>query len=361
MSATEKAHRFPCPGCGADLAFDPQDGGLTCTHCGRREAIPQSAEQVVEKSYEDYLKVRPELLQAIAEGALEVACEGCGATISFTPPQVSANCPFCGRNRVSQGKSADPMVAPQGLLPFALTRPQAKESVHKWLGSLWFAPSALQKMARQDRVVGVYLPFWTYDAHTTSHYTGERGDAYYEQQTYTENGVRKTRNVRKVRWSSRSGTVTLWHDDVVIAATQAVSQDRLRALEPWDFGKLTAYDPAYLAGHEAQRYQLDVAKGFELAKAVMEEHIHAAVKRDIGGDEQRVHDVRSSYSGITFKHLLLPVYLGAYTFAAKVYQIVVNARTGEVQGDRPYSWWKIAGALLLALLALLCFAWLKGQ
>jgi hypothetical protein len=58
------------------------------------------------------------------------------------------------------------------------------------------------------------------------------------------------------------------------------------------------------------------------------------VSRDIGGDEQRIHNVSTHYSGITFKHLLLPVYAGAYSFKRRVFQIVVNGRTGEIQGDR---------------------------
>jgi hypothetical protein len=78
--------------------------------------------------------------------------------------------------------------------------------------------------------------------------------------------------------------------------------------------------------------------------------IETAVRQDIGGDEQRIHDVVTSYAAITFKHLLLPVYLGAYSFKNKVFQLMVNARTGQVQGDRPYSFWKIAGLVLLILI-----------
>jgi hypothetical protein len=356
---TDAARQFPCPGCGADLAFDPKGGCLTCTYCGRSESIPQSAAEVVEKSYEEYLKVRPERLGALAEGALEVKCEGCGAVITFTPPQVSAFCPFCGRNRVSQPKSADPIVAPQAVLPFSLTRDQARQSVRQWLGNLWFAPSALKTMARQEGITGVYLPFWTFDAHTTSHYDGERGDYYYVQESYLENGVRKTRQVRHTRWQGASGTVALWHDDVLVPATMGIPEKRLAALAPWDFPKLAAYDQAYLAGHEAQRYQVELADGFEHAKQEMAETIDGAIRGDIGGDEQRVHHVATSYSAVTFKHLLLPVYLGAYSFEAKIYQIMVNARSGEVTGDRPYSLWKIAGAALLALLVVLVVIWLS--
>jgi hypothetical protein len=44
-----------------------------------------------------------------------------------------------------------------------------------------------------------------------------------------------------------------------------------------------------------------------------------------------------------------------------VYQVVVNARTGEVQGERPYSAWKIAALVGVILLILAIFLVLRSQ
>lgn len=299
-----------------------------------------------ERSYEEYLRPRANQLETLAANALEVSCQSCGATVEFTPPEVAGECPFCGTPIVAQPKSADPLVGPEGVLPFAVPQNQARESIKQWLASRWFAPNALKKFATQESIGGVYLPFWTYDAHTTSHYRGERGEAYYDTEYYTEtdaqgNSVRRSRQVRRVRWYPASGMVSRWFDDVLIPATTSIPRNRLTALEPWDLDVIKAYEPAYLAGFKAQRYQVDMATGFEEAKQVMAGVINGDVRNDIGGDEQRVHQIATSYSAITFKHTLLPVYIGAYRFNQKVYQVIVNARTGEVQGDRPYSFWKI--------------------
>jgi hypothetical protein len=232
------------------------------------------------------------------------------------------------------------------VLPFKVTQPQASEAIKGWLGSLWFAPNALKKMAQQEGVGGVYIPFWTYDAYTQSDYEGQRGEHYYVTETYTEtdsqgNTVTKTRQVRHTRWYDASGTVARWFDDILVAATKTITPARLAALEPWDLGELTPYAPEYLSGYKAQRYQVDLAEGFELAKKTAAPVIESDVRSDIGGDEQRVTRVSTAYSAITFKHLLLPVYVGAYRFNDKVFQLAVNGRTGEVQGERPYSAWKI--------------------
>lgn len=365
-TAAEKIHRYPCPACGADLLYEPKDGFLSCPYCGNKEAIPTSAEQVEERSFEQYLLIRPEQMEQLAANALEVQCQSCGATVTFTPPEVARQCGFCGVQIVNQAKSADPILAPEGVLPFRITHQEANAGLRQWLQSRWFAPKALKNFARPDAIHGVYLPFWTYDTNTTSYYTGERGEHYYVSETYYTtdsqgNQVMNTRPVRHTRWYSASGTVTRWFDDILVPATVSLAGNRLEALEPWDLAELVAYDPAFLSGFKAQRYQVDLAQGFERVKQVTAGVIQGDVRQDIGGDEQRIHNVSTHYSGITFKHLLLPVYAGAYSFNKKVYQIVVNGRTGEIQGDRPYSFWKIALFVTALLLIVLIIALVFGS
>lgn len=366
IAQQEKVHRWRCPGCGADLKFAPEGGNLTCPYCGRQEQIAPSANKVEERSYEDYLRPRADSMGTLAAGALEVKCETCGATVTFTPPMVAGECDFCGSPMVAQPKSADPLLAPEGVLPFRVNQVEATEAIRKWLGSLWFAPNALKKFAAHESMSGVYIPFWTYDAFTASDYTGERGEHYYVTESYTEqdaqgNTVTRTREVQRTRWYPASGRVERWFDDILIPATKSLPPKRLAALEPWDLAGLTSYDPAYLAGYKAQRYQVDLAEGFESAKKLAAPVIESDARRDIGGDEQRVAHISTSYSAITFKHLLLPVYAGAYHFQNKVYQLVINGRTGEVQGERPYSFWKILFFVLSLLLFILILILVLGR
>jgi ribosomal protein S27E len=356
--APDKTHHYPCPRCGANLLFEPKDGFLACPYCGRKEAIPTSAEQVEERSFEEYLQPRPERMAQLATNALEVQCQGCGAIVTFTPPEVARSCDFCGLAFVAQPKSADPTLAPEGVLPFHITESEANMALRNWFRSRWFAPNVLKRMVQPDAISGVYLPFWTYDANATSYYEGERGDHYYVTETYYETDdkerqVARTRQVQHTRWSPAAGTVERWFDDVLVAATTSLPQNRLEALEPWQLQELKPYDPKFLSGFRAQRYQVDLSQGFERVKLLCAGRIESDVREDIGGNEQRINRLVTNYSGITFKHLLLPVYAGAYRFNQKVFQLVVNGRTGEVLGDRPYSALKIAlfvAAILLVLL-----------
>jgi len=363
----QKTHTYPCSSCGADLLFEPTDGFLTCPYCGHKEPIAETSDSITERPFAEYLHAQPEQMGKLAENALEVQCQSCGATITFTPPEVAGRCEFCGVQIVAQPKEADPIVAPEAVLPFTHTASQATAGLRQWLSSRWFAPNALKHFAQPDAVHGIYLPFWTYDTRTSSRYSGERGDYYYETQTYYEtnsngNLVARTREVQRTRWSGASGVVDLSFGDILVNATKSLPEHRLADLEPWDLNNLRGYEPAYLAGFRAQRYQVDLAQGFERAKELVVPKIESAICYDIGGDEQRITSVATEYSNITFKHILLPVYAGAYRFSGKIYQIVVNGRTGEIQGDRPYSFWKLAalvvflGFLLMIFLLILASA-----
>ena len=300
-------------------------------------------------------------MQPITAKALQVTCSGCGSVVAFEPPEVAGNCSFCGTAIVAQPKAADPLIAPDGVLPFGVPKPGALERLQQWLKSRWFAPNALKRLARPEGLNGVYLPYWTYYCHTDSTYSGERGEHYYTTETYTENGETRTREVEHTRWYSASGSVSGDFNNVLVPATTAVPEDRLNKLEPWDVNALCGYEPGYLAGFRAQRYQLELAQGFEKAKAVMAREIDRWVRQDIGGDEQRVLSVNTVFSRIFFLHLLLPVWIGAYQFQGKVYHIVVNARTGDVEGERPWSPWKIGLLVAAIIAAVLLYLYFRGH
>jgi predicted RNA-binding Zn-ribbon protein involved in translation (DUF1610 family) len=344
--------QFPCSRCGAKLDFAPGTSALKCPYCGFENPIPGSEARVEEQDYRSFLD------QAVSEKetheAHRVKCDKCGAETTMPPEVTSGICPFCGANMVFSGEVSR-LIKPEGLLPFKYTKNAAFESFRRWIRGRWFAPGDLKQYAQSDsRLAGVYIPYWTYDSDTTTSYTGERGDYYYTTETYTANEsgrqVTRTRQVRHTRWTPASGTVWNAFDDILILASKSLPRRYADSLEPWDLQNVVPYTDEYLSGFRAESYRVSLAEGFEEAKGVMASAIHASIRGDIGGDEQRIHSANTQYGKITFKHILLPVWMSAYRFRDRVYRILINARTGEVQGERPYSPWKIAGAVLLGLL-----------
>ncbi|MGP1345391.1 MAG: hypothetical protein ACTS3F_01815 [Phycisphaerales bacterium] len=344
--------RHPCVRCGADLVFAPGTHALRCPYCNAQNDIAPAG-QVIEHDYHDTIAA----LEARADTIDDITahCNTCGADVAFPPGVTSHACCFCGSHVVISGGSTR-HIRPSAMLPVALTREQAREAYTRWIAKLWFAPRDLKRLATvEGRLNAVYLPYWTYDTRTTTRYTGARGVHYWVTETYSttdSNGrrVTRTRQVRKTRWHRAAGTVANTFDDVLIPATRSLPHDRLNTLEPWPIESLTPYNDAYLAGFAAQTYAITLPEGFELAKARIEPDIRHTIRRDIGGDEQRIDSIAVHYNDITYKHILLPVWLAAYRYKQRLYHITVNAITAEVTGDRPYSALKITLAILTVLL-----------
>ena len=220
-----------------------------------------------------------------------------------------------------------------------------------WLGSLWFAPNGLQDYARKGRTLsGIYVPYWTFDADTKSNYTGQRGTHYYETKTVMRDGKRQQVRVQKTRWRATRGRVARFFDDVLVLGSRSLPKQYTDGLEPWDLSAMEPYQPQYLAGFRAEGYQDELEDAFKEARGHMDRVIHRDVKFDIGGDAQRVGSVDTDIGTLTFKHVLLPVWMAAYKYRGRTYRFVVNGRTGRVQGERPYSAFKITIAVLVGLI-----------
>jgi len=348
FSSAGAARQFPCGQCGALLVWTPGAQSLACTYCGHANAAPASDAPVEELDYRAQLSAAAEGEQT--ETHATVKCRQCAGEVDRPPNVTSFECPFCGSSLVVESELRR-RIRPRSLLPFLVERKDATARFAAWLKKRWFAPSGLKKFARADRLNGIYVPFWTYDSQTVSQYTGQRGDDYYVTQTYTTmvNGKPqvRTRQVRHTRWTPAAGVVRNAFDDILILASRSLPKKFVDRLAPWDLAALVAYADAYLSGFRAESYQINLEEGFESAKEIMEVEIRATVCRDIGGDHQRIHTLDTRYPAITFKHILLPVWVSAYRYRNRVFRFVVNARTGEVQGERPWSAWKILGAVLL--------------
>ena len=340
-----------CSQCGAKVDFAPGTSALKCPYCSFEIPITQSEAQIAELDYQAFLEKAGAEIESYE--AQRIQCDKCGAETTMPAESAAGICPFCGANMVFSG-SVSRLIKPESLLPFKISQKAAFEAFRRWIRSLWFAPDKLKQYAQSEsKLAGVYIPHWTYDSVTTTDYRGERGEYYYTTENYTAmvNGrsVQRTRQVRHTRWSPASGTVRNSFNDILILASKSVPRKYAEQLDPWDLSSLVSYTDEYLSGFRAESYQISLPEGFEAAKGVMSAAIQNSIRQDIGGDEQRIHSAQTHYGNITFKHILLPIWLSAYRFREKVYHILINARTGEIQGERPFSAWKIAGAVLIAL------------
>ena len=200
-----------------------------------------------------------------------VSCPGCGATPTLAAHVTADECPFCSTPLVTEG-SAQRTLKPGAVLPFRVVRSEALQRWRAWMKGLWFAPSRFKERARLDeKLQGVYFPFWTYDCQTTTEYVAERGDDEYvtrraAMSSSTGGAGKGSRRVRKTRWKTVRGTRTDSFDDVLIPAPRSLSSSLLEKLEPWDLEHLESHRQEFLSGFRAESYGVGLAVGFERAR-----------------------------------------------------------------------------------------------
>ncbi len=344
----DTSNQIKCKDCGGNLKFLPGTPFLNCEYCGAKNEIESEKEiEIIENDYESFLneKEHTEDKKEIST----VKCDNCGAATTMQPNVTSSACPYCDTPLVIKNASTSSIIAPSYLLPFKIDRKGATGMFVKWVADLWFAPSKLKQYAEHsaEKLNGMYMPYWTYDTNTVTEYTGMQGIHYYVTESYRDSeGNTQTRQVQRTNWYPASGIVNNEFDDILVVSSKSLPEKLANELEPWDLEALVAYNDKYLSGFVTESYQVDLKSGFDKAKIRMDGVIDSSVRAHIGGDVQQVTSKSSEYNDIKFKHILLPVWLSAYKYNDKVYRFMINARTGEVQGERPYSTIKIALAVL---------------
>jgi predicted RNA-binding Zn-ribbon protein involved in translation (DUF1610 family) len=353
---------FPCDGCGADLEFHIGDQRLKCPYCGYEKEIEIASDaQIREQDYHAMLE-RLKILQASGAelevpGYSEVRCEGCGGNVVFQGTLTSSACPYCGSPiQRANIHTATQRIPVDGVMPFLIEHDRAAKLLRDWVASRWFAPNEFLRRGAEGKFNGVYLPYWTFDSLTFNAYTGERGEDYW----VTVGTGKNKRRERRTRWYPASGRFQRFFDDVLVVASKGWANGLVQSLEPWPLQKCIPFTQQVLAGMLARTYDVHLDQGFRDARVRIDEAIASDVRQRIGGDRQRVHGIQSRYDAVTFKHLMLPVWMLVYRYHDTPYQVFVSGATGEVQGERPYSWVKITLAVAAGLIVVLGFLAARG-
>lgn len=351
--------KHPCPECGGDAEWNPAKQALACPYCGT--VLPWSDGEnpmgaaIVEHDLGAALAAVPDENRGLREEKRAVKCESCQAISIFDPDRAAKRCEFCGSPSIIPVENLKDLITPESLLPVAMPETKVRDQLRAWYGSRWFAPNKLKRSALTDTLHGIYLPYWTFDAHVDASWTAESGYHYYETETYRDsNGETQTRQVQRTRWEPSAGELSHFFDDDAVPGTVGVHTELLRKVEPFPTtSDLKPYDPAFVRGWTVERYQVDLRQASQISKGQMDAAIERLCSQEVPGDTQRNLQVDSTYQGRTFKHILVPVWLVSYTYGAKSFQVVVNGYTGKMAGEHPLSWIKITLAVLAAIIVIL--------
>ena len=279
--------KFPCPACGAQAEWNPGKEKLVCPFCGTESPyqIDRVTGQIQELDLVKTLRELPDDQRGWQAEKRSVQCQSCRAVMVFDATRVGQNCEFCGSPALVDYKEIKAPIRPQSLLPFKVAQSQVREQIRRWYASKWLAPGKLKSRALVDTVHGIYLPYWTFDAHVVCPWRAEAGHYYYTTESYRDNqGRTQTRQVQHVRWENAAGTVTHLFDDEPVPGTQGVRQDLLRKIEPFPTPDLVPYDAAMLSGFVVEHYQIVLLDAAERSIQQMRTALEALCAQQVPGD-----------------------------------------------------------------------------
>lgn len=345
-----------CEACGGTMDFDPKSGMLVCPYCGSSVVIeeecftPQRAEEL-------------SFVDAEERGNCDwgnekktVVCKNCGAETMYDALDTAGVCPYCGSNQVMEAASANTL-APGGVCPFRFDAEEADKNFRKWIKNRWFCPFDLRKNAGRVSFTGIYLPYWTFDSQTKSQYTARYGIT---RTVIERHGSQRTARTY-VDWRFTKGTYNRFFNDCLVQGSMRHNNQLLNQIEPFDTEDNLAYRPEYLAGFIAERYSVGLDSAWSTAQGKIERELQSYISQEIRrrhrADYVENLHTNTSHAKVTYKYLMLPVWMSHYEYKNKTYHFMVNGQTGKVGGKAPLSFWQVLVAVIgsAAFVALLYF------
>ncbi len=349
-SETAALEKHSCAACGAQAEWSARKHALICPYCGTvaPAELETDSGKIHEHDLVTALRELPQELRGWKAQRRTVRCQSCKAISVFEPSRVGQNCEFCGSPELVDYEEIKAPVSPESLLPFKIDREKVHNVIKRWLGNRWLAPNALKRRSLVDTVVGVYIPYWTFDSEVYCPWTAESGDYYWETEHYTDaQGNRQTRRVRRTRWYNSRGSIRHTFDDVLISGTHVVDGKLLKRIEPYPTGDLVPYDTGYLSGWIVEHYQVVLLEAAKRAREVKNRYVRTLCGREVPGDTYRGLQIYPDYSAQTFKHVLVPAWVLNYDYGRSRHQVLINGYTGQIAGYYPKSAWKIFFLILL--------------
>lgn len=320
-----KVMDIKCPSCSATLHFDSKRGKMKCEYCGS-EFTAEDLDKVKEEKFEkkdEYKKIdKAENINFVAYN-----CPDCGAEIVADEATSATFCLYCGSTAILKDKLSGKF-KPDLIIPF---KTEKELAVEKFIGlrkGRPFMPKSFNDKKNIEKIRGLYVPFWLYKtsvnggirAKGTRVTTWAVGDTHYTKTDYYD--------------LERQGVSS--YERIPVDGSTRFDNDIMNTIEPFDYKEFVPFNPAYLSGFLAEKYDIDSEGAFKdasdrainSAKDIMLSDMHGYATKNIVENNLSAKLESSEYA-------LLPVWMVNVKYQDKYYLFAMNGQTGEFIGNIP--------------------------
>ncbi len=356
-----------CPKCGStDISVNAKTGQLRCNFC-RNEFEPEK----IQGMETDISKLEGEIMGSGAQDIVEdtqnvitLKCSSCGAEVVVdTSESTQARCHWC-RNTLSINQQIPNGAVPDVVLPFHVTKDEAKQQIEKFVGKRkFFAHPKFKEEFTTNNIMGVYFPYMSVDINSHAHFAGH---GEHQVRRYT----RGSRNNTKTYYDADLYQVERDFDLTIEGLTVESSSDKLNktsnktnnvinAIMPFDMENCAKYNANYLKGYTSERRDTNVEQLRALVDTQTKDVARFAANDTIKEYDRGVNwqVEKLEVKGKQWKTAYLPVWLYSYKEEkgennSILHYVAVNARTKETMGSVPIHMPKLLGiSILIELLA----------
>jgi DNA-directed RNA polymerase subunit RPC12/RpoP len=331
---------YQCSQCGGQMKFEVQRSGLVCQHCGHVQQVSQRQSSEVPGQPIDFV-LPTTVAHRWAETQKRVICQSCGAVTLLSPQQKTDPCIYCGSNRLVESAEAGELIDPQAIGLMEVDEDQAYHQVKAWLAKGSFIPDNLVAQSRKLQLRPGYFPFWTFDGTLELPWSCEVNEG----------------SSRYPHWVSRSGSEFEFFDNILVPGLKAMTSEEVAKIGPFNLKELVEFKPEYLVGWQALSYDRTLSDASLLGReeVITKLRRSAYTRVELGRSKRNINFGAGKWSGLTFKHILLPIWTGSYRYRDRNYRVLVNGQTGKSGGEKPQDWLKIflIGLEILLFLALI--------
>lgn len=342
---------YQCPNCNAPLEFDAHSGKFKCFYCDsiftdkEIEDIFGKRDEKVDLEGEEPELTEDQALQEEFSGQSALySCPNCGAGVICDSLTSSTRCHFCHTPVVLSGRLSGEY-KPDVLIPFAVTKEQARAKFDDFTRGKFFLPKDFTSEAQINNLSQLYVPYWLksglVDASLKA--IGKKVRSWtsgnYSYTNTKEYDVQRDMELAFIR--------------VPCDGSKRIDDGLMESIEPFNYTGIKPFSMSYLSGCPAEKYDVKKEEAAQRIDQRVKEATEAELKKTaMGYTRLESIQINTSYRNAQYVYALLPVWFLNYQYKGKDYSFVINGQTGLTFGQLPVSGLKlglVSAAICLAV------------